>query len=53
MVAERWHWSHEEIRALGTGQRREYVEVISDLYQREKEQIDRIKAQSNYKRSRR
>lgn len=43
MLAERWHWTHEQVRALPTGQRREYLEIVNDLYQREHDALEKAK----------
>ena len=43
MLAERWNWDHETIRSLTTNQRREYLEIVSDLYRKEKEAYDKAK----------
>lgn len=37
IIAERWKWDDEKIRELPTNRRREYLEVILDLYEKEKE----------------
>jgi hypothetical protein len=41
LVAERWKWSDESVRALPTIIRRRYVEEIISMYEREKEAMDK------------
>ena len=43
IIAERWHWSHESIMTLPTLVRRQYIQDISDMYDKEKEEIRRAK----------
>ena len=46
MLAERWKWTHEQIRSLTTGQRRKYLAIVSDLYEKEKRAMDKAKNSS-------
>lgn len=46
MLAERWNWTHEQIRELTTNQRHSYLEIVNDLYRKEKEAYDKAKQQS-------
>lgn len=41
IIAERWKWDDEKIRELPTDRRREYLDVIIDLYEREKEAMEK------------
>ena len=41
LIAERWNWGHEEIMSLPTDVRREYIDLISDMYEREKEAMNK------------
>lgn len=43
MLAERWNWTHEQIRSLTTNQRREYLEIVSDMYEKEKQAMEKAK----------
>lgn len=43
VLAERWHWTHDETRALETMQRREYINIVNDLYQREHDAYEKAK----------
>ena len=43
LLAERWHWTHEQTRSLSTNQRRDYLKIVYDLYNKEKEQYDKMK----------
>lgn len=47
LLAERWNWTHEQIRALTTQQRRDYLEIVSDLYDKERQQMEKIKAKNS------
>ena len=46
MLAERWNWTHEQIRELTTNQRHSYLEIVNDLYRKEKEAYEKAKQQS-------
>lgn len=43
LIAERWKWTDESIRALPTLSRRNYVNEICDMYEREKEAYEKAK----------
>ena len=43
IIAERWHWSHESIMALPTLVRRQYIQDISDMYDREKDAMKKAR----------
>lgn len=43
MLAERWGWLHEHIRQLTTNQRREYLAVVQNLYEQEKEAYSKMR----------
>lgn len=46
MLAERWNWTHEQIRELTTNQRRSYIVIVNDLYSKEKEAYEKARIQS-------
>lgn len=43
LLAERWNWTHEQIRALDTNQRRQYLEIVSELYEKERQAMEKAK----------